>query len=50
MDVDAPDDLLDICHVPKDPRTEAAFLHEYIHYLQDVTTLSGYARIGTIVD
>ena len=50
MDVDAPDDVLDICHRRKYHMTEAAFLHEYIHYLQDITTLSGYVKIGTIVD
>ena len=33
-----------------DERAEALFLHEYIHYLQDITTVSGYARIETIVD
>ncbi len=50
MDVDTPDYLHAIAHLPMDERTEAAFLHEYIHYLQDVTTLSGYTKIGVIVD
>lgn len=50
LDVDTPDDISLIGKSALDPRTEAAFLHEYIHYLQDITTLSGYMRIGTIVD
>lgn len=50
MEVDTPD-YLDTCmRVENDKRTEAAFLHEYIHYLQDITTVAGNARIGTIVD
>ena len=50
MEVDTPDYLDALLRMPYDERTEAAFLHEYIHYLQDVTTIVGYARIETIVD
>ena len=50
MEVDTPDYLDEIMHVPYDERTEAAFLHEYIHYLQDLTTVAGNARIEIIVD
>lgn len=45
-----PDDPHYLGRYPLDERTEAFFLHEYIHYLQDLTTISGYARIETIVD
>lgn len=50
MEVDTPDYLDALAHIPLDERTEAAFLHEYIHYLQDLTTITGHARIETIVD
>lgn len=50
MDVNTPDDLYYLGHYPLDERTEAVFLHEYIHYLQDLTTVAGLARIETIVD
>lgn len=50
MEVDTPDYLDALVHIPLDERTEAAFLHEYIHYLQDLTTITGHARIETIVD
>lgn len=50
LDVNTPDDLYYIGHYPLDERTEAIFLHEYIHYLQDLTTIAGLARIETIVD
>ena len=50
LEVDTPDYLDALLRIPLDERTEAAFLHEYIHYLQDVTTIAGYARIETIVD
>lgn len=35
---------------PLSEETEAAFFHEYIHYLQDVTTMSGYVSIEVVVD
>lgn len=50
MEVDTPDYLESLMRMPYDKRTEAAFLHEYIHYLQDLTTVCGNARIETIVD
>ena len=50
MDLDIPDAIGNMLRMPIDERTEALFLHEYIHYLQDITTVSGYARIETIVD
>ncbi len=50
MEVDTPDFLDAFMQIPYDERTEAAFLHEYIHYLQDLTTIAGNARIETIVD
>ena len=50
MDVNTPDDLYYLGRYPLDERTEAVFLHEYIHYLQDLTTVAGLARIETIVD
>lgn len=31
-------------------RAEALFIHEYIHLLQDLTTVSGVANIGVVVD
>ena len=45
-----PDDPQYLGRYPLDERSEAFFLHEYIHYLQDLTTTSGYARIESIVD
>lgn len=48
--LDIPDDPQYLARYPMDERTEALFLHEYIHNLQDLTTPSGYARIETIVD
>lgn len=50
MDIITTDYLDAITFIPMDERTEAAFLHEYIHYLQDITTISGLAKIETIVD
>lgn len=50
MDVITPDYIGAITSIPMDERTEAAYLHEYIHYLQDITTVSGLAKIETIVD
>ena len=50
MDLDIPDAIGNMLRMPMDERAEALFLHEYIHYLQDITTVSGYARIETIVD
>jgi len=50
MEVDTPDYLDALMRMPFDERTEAAFLHEYIHYLQDLTTVSGNARIETRLD
>ena len=44
------------CYEPLDnfqslsPRSAAAFLHEYIHFLQDITTTSGLRNTITIVD
>ena len=32
------------------PRSAAAFLHEYVHFLQDITTTHGLRNIITIVD
>ena len=48
--LDVPNDIQYLGRYPVDERTEAFFLHEYIHNLQDLTTPSGYARIETIVD
>ena len=50
MDLDVPDPIGCMLRMPMDERAEALFLHEYIHYLQDITTIAGYARIETIVD
>lgn len=50
MEVNVEESLDYICAFPHEERTEALFLHEYIHYLQDLTTIIGYARIGTIDD
>jgi len=33
-----------------DPYWEAVYLHEYVHFMQDVTTISGFANIGIITD
>ena len=32
------------------PQAEAYFLHEYIHFLQDLTTISGLSNICVVVD
>ena len=50
MDLDTNDNLQYLLHYPQNPCTEALFLHEYIHYLQDLTTVSGYAQICVVVD
>ena len=50
MDLDIPDAIGNMLRMPMDERTEALFLHEYIHYLQDITTVSGYARIERIME
>lgn len=50
MELDTPDNLEYILDYPMDERTEAVFLHEYIHYMQDLMTITGLARIETIVD
>lgn len=50
MEVETNDDLQQITDALYPPQTEAAFLHEYIHYIQDLTTTSGLARIGSICD
>ncbi len=50
MDLDVADSLDYLLHYPMDPHIEALFLHEYIHYLQDLTTVSGYARICVVAD
>lgn len=50
LDVNTPDDLHYLGRYPIDERTEAVFLHEYIHYLQDLTTVAGLARIETVLD
>ena len=50
LDVDTQDDLYYLGRYPIEERTEAVFLHEFIHYLQDLTTVAGLARIETIVD
>lgn len=50
LDVNTPDDLHYLGKYPIDERTEAVFLHEFIHYLQDLTTVAGLARIETVVD
>lgn len=36
--------------LPLETATEAAILHEYIHYLQDITTVSGLTRICVVSD
>lgn len=40
LDVNTPDDLWYWGRYPIDERTEAVFLHEFIHYLQVMTTVS----------
>lgn len=50
MEVDTDESLELLLRFPLNPKTEALFLHEYIHYLQDLTTIIGYANISTIVD
>lgn len=50
LDVNTPDDLWYLGRYPIDERTEAVFLHEFIHYLQDLTTIAGLARIETVID
>ena len=32
------------------PQAEAYFLHEYVHFLQDLTTIPGLSNIGIVVD
>ena len=50
MDLDTKDNLQYLLHYPQNPCTEALFLHEYIHYLQDLTTIAGYSKICVVVD
>lgn len=50
MDLDIPNHIGNMLWMPMDERCEALFLHEFVHYLQDITTISGYARIETVVD
>lgn len=42
--------LRNLCRYPISDDIDAAFLHEYIHYLQDITTISGYSNIGVVCD
>lgn len=39
-----------LCHRPGDEGVEAAFLHEYVHFLQDLTTISGLTKINVFAD
>lgn len=50
LDVDTQDDLYYFGRYPIEEKSEAVFLHEFIHYLQDLTTVAGLARIETIVE
>lgn len=50
MDLKVYDSLSYLCRYPLDKETEAAFLHEYIHFLQDTTTYSGYTLINVLTD
>lgn len=42
--------LRNFCRYPISDDVDAAFLHEYIHYLQDITTISGYSNICVVCD
>lgn len=50
LDVNIQDNLHYLGRYPIEERAEAVFLHEFIHYLQDLTTVAGLARIETVVD
>lgn len=48
MQVNHTDDLADL-NILSDI-VSAIYLHEYIHFLQDITTTNGFANISTVVD
>lgn len=48
MQVNLTDDLKDLNILADIP--SAIYLHEYIHFLQDITTTYGYTNISTVVD
>jgi len=48
MHVHTEEDLTDLKKVSE--LTEATYLHEYIHFLQDITTTYGFMNISTVVD
>lgn len=48
MHVHTEEDLTDLNNITE--ITEATYLHEYIHFLQDITTTYGFMNISTVVD
>jgi hypothetical protein len=50
MELGTTTNLYNLCRYPISNDIDAAFLHEYIHYLQDITTISGYSSIGAVCD
>lgn len=50
MELGTTTNLRNLCRYPISDDIDAAFLHEYIHYLQDITTISGYSNISVVCD
>lgn len=48
MHVHTEEDLTDLNNISE--MTEATYLHEFIHFLQDITTTYGFMNISTVVD
>jgi len=55
LNINTPEDIFKLDELYRDCSPEkvqvfSTFLHEYIHFLQDVTTISGVHMVGLIID
>lgn len=50
LSLDSPENINDLLSEGFDERTQALFVHEYTHFMQDITTYSGLVEIITKVD
>ena len=50
LSLDSPDSIDNLFSNDSDERLQALFVHEYTHYLQDITTYSGLIEIITKID
>ena len=50
LSLDSPENIEDLLSEEFDERTEALFVHEYTHFMQDITTYSGLIEISTKLD